>query len=76
MKILEDILRDKAHRKQLIAEFQQMVWADENASTLLSELAYDLDFYEQDDRLRKEDVSYYGDERLEEEITAVLEKLK
>ena len=75
MRILENILKDKAHRKQLIAEFQQMIWADENANEVLSELAYDMDFYEPDDRLRKESANFYGEDQLEKEIMMALEKL-
>lgn len=76
MEILEAILKDKSQRKQLIAEFQQMIWSDENANEILSELAYDLDFYEEDIQIRNEDKSYFGEERLKKEIIAVLEKLK
>jgi hypothetical protein len=43
---------------------------------MLSALAYDLDFYEPDEALRKQEPSYYGDERLEAEIKSVLRKLK
>lgn len=76
MEILKKILTDKVNRKQLISEFQELIWNDENASEVLSELAYDLDFYEPNEKSRKEDPSYYGDERLEEEIKLVINKLK
>lgn len=76
MEILEKILNDKANRKQLISEFQEFVWNDDNANELLSQLAYDLDFYEPNEDLQKEDQSYYGDERLEKEIKSVIQKLK
>lgn len=76
MEILEKILTDKANRKLLICEFQELVWNDENASELLSELAYDLDFYEPNEEWRKEDPSYYGEERLEQEIITVIQKLQ
>ncbi|HNK91341.1 MAG: hypothetical protein K1X26_12150 [Chitinophagales bacterium] len=76
MEILEKILTDKANRKQLICEFQELVWNDENASEILSELAYDLDFYEPNEEWRKEDPSYYGEERLEQEIKTVIQKLQ
>jgi GGDEF domain-containing protein len=76
MEILEKILTDKVNRKKLISEFQELIWNDENASEVLSLLAYDLDFYEPNIELRKEDPSYYGDERLEEEIKLVINKLK
>jgi hypothetical protein len=76
MKILERILKEKQNRGDLIKEFQELVWKDENANEILSELAFDLDFYEPDESWRSEDPSYYGDERLEEEIIKVLDKLK
>ena len=40
----------------------------------LSDLAFDLDYYESDPIVRREDPSHYGDQRLEAEITEVLEK--
>lgn len=76
MEILERILADRANRVRHICEFQQSVWNDENASELLSELALDLDYYEPNEELRKEDPSYYGDERLEQEIRSVIRKIQ
>jgi hypothetical protein len=77
MEILEQILSDKSNRKQLIKEFQKQVWHNEDlGNEILSELAYDLDFYEPDSTLRAEDASYYGDDKLEQEIKSVLKKLK
>jgi hypothetical protein len=61
----------------LIKEFQNQVWNDEiSKNNILSELAYDLDFYEPDSALRLHDHSYYGDEILEREINLALKKLK
>ena len=76
MEILEKILTDKANRKQLICEFQELVWNDENASEILSELAYDLDFYEPNEEWRKESLIYYGDDRLEEIVKTAIQKLQ
>ncbi|MEJ7738920.1 MAG: hypothetical protein WKF97_15960 [Chitinophagaceae bacterium] len=81
MKILEDILTDISHRNQLVKIFQEQVWNDriiqnESHKEILSELAYDLDLYEPDENLRKQDLSYFGDERLEAEIITVLQKLR
>lgn len=77
MEILEQILSDKSNRKSLIKEFQDRVWHSEGLhKKVLSELAYDLDFYEPDSVLRAADPSYYGDEKLEQEIRSVLKKLK
>jgi hypothetical protein len=75
IEILNKILSDIPNRKKNINEFQHIVWDDENCDELYADLALDLDFYEPDEKLRKEDPSYYGDERLEKEIRSVLEKL-
>jgi len=76
MKILEQILCDKHKRKRLIKEFQELIWSDENSNEILSELAYDLDFYEPNEKYQKENSSYYGDNKLEEEIRSVIQKLQ
>lgn len=64
-----------------VKKFQEIVWndetiQDETLNDILSTIAYDLDFYEPDDEKRKEDTSYYGDERLNAEIKSGLKKLK
>jgi len=78
MNILKEILNDKLNRKRLISEFQELIWNDEilSANEILSDLAYDLDFYEPNEELRKEEPSYYSDDRLEEEITSAIQKLQ
>lgn len=78
MEILEKILTDKLDRKRLISEFQELIWNYENANAneILSELAYDLDFYEPNEKLRKVDSSYYGDDKLEEEVKLAIQKLQ
>lgn len=77
MDILKKILSDKFNRKQLVMQFQEQIWNGEGEENeILLELAYDLDYYEPDDELRKEDPSYYGDARLEEEIRLALQKLE
>lgn len=81
MEILKAILSDEVNRKQLIKQFQQSIWDKEEdkdnvIDEILSELAYDLDFYEPDKELRKESTSYYGDDRLEAEIKSALQKIE
>ncbi len=70
---------DRFGRKKLIKEFQEKVWnsetPDEPGFEILSELAFDLDFYEPDEKRRREDFSYYGDERLNTEIELAIQKL-
>jgi uncharacterized protein YcaQ len=62
MEILEKIISDKLNRKRLISEFQEFIWNAENANEILTELAYQLDFYEPNETERREDPSYFGDE--------------
>ncbi len=82
MDLLLSALHQPDKRKLLISEFQQKVWnAPEDVTesqewNILGDLAYDLDFYVSDIKARTEDASYYGDERLEEEIKSALKKLK
>jgi hypothetical protein len=70
------ILDSKDNRKKLISEFQNSVWDDENADEVYRELAYDLDFYEPNEKYRKESTSFYDDKQLEELLNAVLKKYK
>jgi hypothetical protein len=80
--LLCNILETDVGKKRLINEFQKLVWDKKNAipdlslRQVFSELAYDLDFYEPNNTSRKEDPSYYGDDRLEKEILGALNKLK
>jgi hypothetical protein len=75
------IISDKINRTKLIKEFQQKVWneeldVNENVRNTLLELAYDMDFYEPNEALRAEDLSYYDDIKLENEIQSALKKLR
>lgn len=80
--VLEQIIKSEGpERERLIKEFQQQVWDREEGSSIptseiLEQLAHDLDFYEPDENVRREDSSFYGDERLETEILDALERLK
>ena len=49
---------------------------NESCKDILLELAYDLEYYEPDENLRKQNPSYFGDEQLIAEIGSVLQKLK
>ena len=68
-------------RSDLISDFQRLVWEDPEEekegtmSEVFGDLAIDLDYYEPDPGKRSEHPSYYGDERLEVEIRAALNKL-
>ena len=68
-------------RQELIKDFQDEVWNDESMqdetlNEILSELAYDLDFYEPNEEWKKEIPSYYGDDRLEVVIKTAIQKLQ
>lgn len=68
-------------KQELIKEFQDEVWNDESIqdetlNEILSQLAYDLDFYEPNEEWRKESLSYYGDDRLEEVVKTAIQKLQ
>ncbi len=69
MEILERILSNREERSTLIRQFQEKVWNEGGYSN-------DLDFYEPKKAWRKESKSYYGENRLEEEIKATLSKLE
>jgi hypothetical protein len=74
IQILRQILDNKPDRERLISDFQQNIWDDkiysenDKIQEVLRDLAYDLDFYEPDEKLRQESPSFYGDERVETEI--------
>ena len=82
IQLLQVILEAEQPIKQkLIKEFQDEVWNDESIqdetlNEILSELTYDLDFYEPNEEWRKEDLSYYGDGRLEEVVKTAIQKLQ
>ena len=70
IKLLQCILEAESPSKdELIREFQEEVWNDESVqdsklNEVLSELAYDLDFYESNDRWRENNLGYYGNDKL------------
>jgi hypothetical protein len=65
----------------MIEKFQNYIWKDEiigiyeEEMNIYNTLAYDLDFYEPNVAWRKEDESYYYENRLIIEISEALEKL-
>ena len=77
IQLLQVVLEAEQPIKQkLIKKFQDEVWDDENINEILSELAYDLDFYEPNREWRKEAPSYYGDDRLKIVIKTAIKKLQ
>lgn len=47
-----------------------------NPTNAIPDLAYDLDYYQPNIELRKEDPGYYGDEQLEMEFKSAIEKIE
>lgn len=82
IELLQFILEtEHPSREKHIKEFQDEVWNDESIqdeilNEILSELTYDLDFYEPNEEWRKEAPNYYGDDRLEEVVKTAIQKLK
>ena len=82
IELLVQALNDEGNRSDVIREFQRLVWesdevlGNEASEEIFTDLAYDLDFYEPDARIRREDWSYYGDDRLEEELRSGLARLR
>ena len=70
-------------RERRIREFQEYVFHteappsgfDDREWEVMADLAYDLDFYEEDPERRREDTSFYGEERLVREIHESMAKL-
>jgi len=50
--------------------------AESGLNEILSELAYDLDFYEPNEEERNEDFCLYGNDRLYENVKIGIERLK
>src|SRR5215831_16630388 len=81
IELLIEALMFPRMRKDSIRDFQRLVSDDQEkekagtASEVFGDLAIDLDYYEPDPIKRSEDPSYFGDERLEEELRAALDKL-
>jgi hypothetical protein len=82
MKILYDILNNRQERGALVRRFQEYIWNGNpkfkslQEENILQDLAYDLDFYQADEKLRREDASFYGDEKLEQEVKLAITKLE
>ena len=63
-----------------VKEFQNIVWTDhtidnEDINDVISEIAYDLDFYEPNEVWRQEDISFYGDTELDRIVKSAIVKI-
>lgn len=68
-------------RLELIQYFQSEAWADdsdidESIDDVVFEIAYDMDFYQPNEQWRKEALSLYGDDRLDEMLKEWILQLK
>jgi len=82
VRLLIKILRHPSSREVTVAEFEKYLCKIEvrrsipgNVLDILGELNYDLGFYVADPVMRAQDPSYFGDERLVEEVESTLELL-
>ena len=80
-KILHEIYYNSANRSKFIKLYQDQIWndvliEDEELNETLTAAAYDLDFYEPDDKLRRESSSYYGDEKLLNILNSLNKKIE
>ena len=79
--LLLKIRRTYAYERGVcIGKVQDMIWDeikidDEEFYQFLSDLAYNLNFYEEKARDREEELGYYGDEKLNVILSAALENI-
>jgi hypothetical protein len=74
--LIKKILQNKSGRIEQIKAFQELIWNDNHPKSILSELAYDLDFYEPNLAFQKEGSCYYGDEKLEKILDIIIINLQ
>ncbi len=80
--LLTEILSEPEKRKRSVQIFQEEVWQgravfnEKWVEEMLSDLAYDLDYYESEPSRCQEDSTLYGDDKLEIEVRRVLAKMK
>lgn len=81
MVLLGRIASAPTERTANIRRFQDAVWSgaeligDETLDSILRDVAYDLDMYEPDSARRSEDLSLYGDTKLELAVRVALDLL-
>lgn len=82
--ILRKILNENETKQIeiLIKEFQKIIWDNQtinNSDTrfeIFSGLAQDLDYYEPNPIVRKENFSYFGNEKLKNKISKFLKEIE
>jgi hypothetical protein len=80
--LLQEVRLEGPRRLPALSEFRNYVFGQEAVLgangrqwDILNELAHDLEFYVPDPSDRREDPSYFGEERLEREVLEALTKL-
>jgi hypothetical protein len=80
--LLYKVQRTYAHEQaEYIRELQNKIWDETNdlnddLQEILSDLAYNLNFYERDERYRDEDLGYYGDDKLSRIVDEAINKIE
>lgn len=82
--LLKQALEHPEERLRKVREFQAIVWdtasehippAEHSLWSIFDEIAHDLDYYEPDDALRKEDPVFYGDDRVQQLLQQALARI-
>lgn len=80
--VLYQVIREPWRLPQQVEEFQRIIWKNKEFNKLdggiieiLRDLAHDLDFYEPNIKMRAEDESYFGEEKVLAEIQIALSKI-
>jgi hypothetical protein len=77
LSLLKETVVDSSKLMMNIPKIQEAIWSSEiqfpskGVEEILGDLAYDLDFFEADPRIRKEG-SFFGEEKALDEIRAAL----
>lgn len=74
--LLIKILKDKENRQKLVYKFEDQFLNSKDKNEILYELYDELVYYVQNEEHRKEDQSYFGDEKLEELLLQALKDLE
>jgi hypothetical protein len=78
--ILRKLLVSDVGRAEIVREFQNSVWHGDlllppHIEEIVRDLAFDFDHFEPDPSIRREDLSYFGSERLLEMAREAIEEI-
>ncbi len=84
IELLQHVFHAPEKRLAALQEFQALViktdslpeGATEEQVEILADLAWDLEYYVRDPQMRREDASFYGEDRLEELVSAALSQIR